>query len=141
MVNDPRNAGLRSRPFHDDYACVAAVDVLRSVLRAEEPPETLTTLGFTVTGDTRNLQIDYPSGLAEVHTFPLADLATGFVRAWASGRDFNRWASVVVMTDWIDVDGIDTTDGRALWDAVWSVAGGNEPDDGALAVARRLSGA
>ncbi len=87
------------------------------------------------------LRIDYPAGRAEIHTFPLTDLATGFVRAWATGTDFSRWASVVVMTDWIDVDDIDTGEGRTLWDAVWSVAGGDEPADDTLGLARRLSGA
>jgi hypothetical protein len=136
-------AALRSprRRVIGHYACVAAVDVLRSVVRAEEPPESLTTLGFAIEGEAHNLRIDYPAGRAEIHTFPLTDLATGFVRAWATGTDFSRWASVVVMTDWIDVDDIDTGDGRTLWDAVWSLAGGDDVADEILGLARRLSGA
>jgi hypothetical protein len=120
---------------------VAAVDVLRSVLRAEEPPDALASLGFAIEGDERNLRLNYPAGRVEIHTFPLADLATGFVRAWATGTDFNRWASVVVMTDWLDVADIDTSDGRTLWDAVWSVASGDETSDEILDLARRLSSA
>lgn len=121
---------------------MAAVDVLRAVLRAEEPPEAISTLGFTLGGDAPNLRIGYPKGRANVHTFPLADLATGFVRAWVSGgTNFTLWASVIVMTDWIDVEGLNTSDGRALWEAVWTVSGGDQPADDALALARHLSGA
>ena len=92
------------------YVCVSAVDVLRSVLRAEEPPDALATLGFHLHGDAPNLRIDYPDGRADVHEFPLANLATGFVRAWAASTGFARWAAVVIMTDWIEMAGIETNE-------------------------------
>jgi hypothetical protein len=122
-------------------ACVAVVDVLRSVLRAAEPAEALATLGFTISGAAPNLRIDYPAGVGEVHQFPLADLASGFVRAstWEAG--FDRWASVVVMTDWIEVEDLETRDGEILWEAVWSVAGGEDASEAALALAHDISSA
>ena len=45
------------------------------------------------------------------------------------------------MTDWIEVDGLDSNDGRILLDALWSVAGGEEPSDEVLNLARQLAGA
>ena len=95
------------------YACVSAVDVLRSVLRAEAPPDALATLRYHLHGDGPNLRIDHPDGRADVHEFPLADLATGFVRAWAASAGFARWAAVVIMTDWIEVAGIETNEQAA----------------------------
>jgi len=118
---------------------VATTEILRFVLRAEEPPETLTGLGFSIEGDALNLRVEYPSGQANVETFPLSDLATGLVRAWAHGTDLHLWASVVLMVDWIDVDDLDSPEGEVLRDALWSAAGGDQISDEALTVARRLS--
>lgn len=123
------------------YEWVTAMGVLRSVLRAEVPPDTLASIGFTIQGEAHHLRIDYPAGPSEIHTFPLSDLAIGFLRASGVGTELSRWASVVVMTDWIEIADIDTEDGRMLWDAVWSVAGDDKPGDDALRLARRLSGA
>lgn len=118
---------------------MADEEVLRSVLRADEPPDTLASLGFVIDGDSPNLRIAYPAGPAEISRFPLSDLATGFVRAWASGAAFDRWASVVLMTDWIEVDGLDTNEGQVLLNALWSVAGGEPMSEEALDLARQLA--
>ena len=47
----------------------------------------------------------------------------------------------MVSAAWIEVEGIDTSDGCALWEAVWTVSGGDQPPDDVLALAHKLCGA
>jgi hypothetical protein len=42
------------------------------------------------------------------------------------------------MTDWIEVEDLETSDGEILWKAVWSVAGGDDAPDAAFALARGI---
>jgi hypothetical protein len=76
---------------------------LRAVLRAEESPEVLTTVGFTIHGESPQLRIEYPRRTMSA-TFPLAHLAAGLIRAWTRGADLDLSASVVVTVDVIEVD-------------------------------------
>jgi hypothetical protein len=119
---------------------VATADSLRGFLRGEHPSDVLRELGFTIDGTPGNLSVDYPSPNDEsICTFPIGDLARGLLVVWARGSELQEWASLVVMVDWIDIEDIDSPDGGALWEAIWSAAGGDEVTDNQLNIARRLA--
>lgn len=119
---------------------MSTADVLRAFVRGEESTDALRSLGFTIHGSPGNLSVDYPQGErnAAVH-ISLGDLACGLVVAWARGSGVQEWASLVVMVDWIDVEGTDNGDGQLLWDALWSASDGDGVSDEALEVARQLA--
>ena len=108
------------------------------MLRGEESPGALIALGFTFHGEPGNLRIDYPSTQEpSITEFPLSDFAHGLVTAWARGTGLDLWASVVLMTDWIEIRDLESTDGEVLLDALYAAAAGEEVSDEALAIARR----
>jgi len=119
---------------------MSTADVLRAFVRGEESTDALRAMGFTIEGSPGNLTVDYPHPADDATvSVSLSDLARGLVVAWARGHGLQEWASLVVMVDWIEVEGTDSGDGQVLWEAVWSSAGGDGVSDRALEVARHLA--
>ena len=119
---------------------MSTADALRAFLRGDGSTDVLRSVGFTIRGAPEKLSVTYPPPAHEaIVTFPLRDLARGLLVAWARGNELQEWASLVVMVDWIDVEGTDSGDGEVLWEAVWSSAGGDAVSEEALEVARLLA--
>lgn len=107
------------------------------VVRGERPLDALAELGVSLSFGEDKFQADVPHGLnVEV---PLADLAHGLLNVHTRGTELHRWAFTVLALD-VDFEGIDSTDGQALLEAIGSASAGEAVTPQALELAHRLAG-
>jgi hypothetical protein len=71
------------------------------------------------------LRIEYPNTPELVISrFPLSDLGHGLVTSSVRRTDLELWASVVLMSDWIELGDLVPAHGEVLWDALCAAAVG-----------------
>ena len=113
-----------------------ACEILRAVVRGERPLDALTGVGVRLTFGDGGFRAEVPEWLGT--EIPLADLARGLLSTSARGPELRKWAFTVLALD-ADFDEIDSTDGAALLDALWSASAGQAVSEQSLEVARQLA--
>ena len=126
-------------PTRDTVIIVNAVhDVIRRVVRGEDPPEVLTNLGVHIEHNHGSITVTPPPDLA-IPPCPLSDLARGLLTNWALGTGLQTWATAVLMIDAIQFVEADSPEEGRLLDAVWAAMTNQPIGDDALELARRLA--
>ena len=130
----------RHTPPHDSVIPVtAALDLIRRVLRGDDPPEVLTSLGVRIERSERGSITVTPPNDLTLPPCPLSDLARGLLTHWALGNGLQEWATAVLMIDAIQFDEADTPQEGRLLDAVWAAMTRQPISDDALELARQLA--
>jgi len=125
---------------HDSVIFVtAALDLVRRVVRGDEPPEVLTGLGVRIERSERGSITVTPPNDLTIPPCPLSDLARGLLTHWALGNGLQEWATAVLMIDAIQFVEADTPQEGRLLDAVWAAMTRQPISDDALELARQLA--
>jgi len=111
--------------------------VVRAVVRGDRPIEALSGAGIQLESTKGGLRVDIPAGFKV--ELPLVDLAFGLLASWARGTELREWASTILAVSEIEFTEIDSRDGEALLDALWTAAAGEGVSDVSLEAARQLA--
>lgn len=108
-------------------------------VRGEMPWKALQNLGVEIQVEPEKVQVDVPPGMPVVEV-SARDVATGFLRHWASGANLREWAAVLLATGFIDfADLEDQPGGDSLLDALWAASTRDPISDETVASARILA--
>ncbi len=111
--------------------------VVRDVVRGDRPIGALAEVGVRLERTEEGHRVEIP---AEFHVaLPLVDLACGLLAMGARRMLLREWASTLVAISDIEFHGIDSDDGEALLDALWTAAAGGDMSERSLETARRLT--
>lgn len=113
-------------------------EIVRAVVRAEQPVDTLADVGVLVDNVDGVRRIEVPAGFAVM--LPLVDLAVGFVASWATGTELREWATVMLMLSDVEFTDSGSSDYDQLLEGLWAASAGEEVPEESLGVARRLAG-
>jgi hypothetical protein len=119
-------------------ALVSDNEYVRQIVRGEVSFRDLSALGVQLTENGKHLTYSRPLVLDELS---LSDLAIGLTTHWLRGSELREWATVMLMLSDIQFVEAESSEEETLLGALWAAAAGEDVDESALALARRLASA